>query len=97
MREHRESYTFQPVPREENLIEYANHILCHFEGATDQYTRYEYALERFLYWRQTNMALDTIAYVRTKNRLLIDKMTKRRNCTFIDVNDFRTTNHNVQS
>lgn len=61
MREHRQTFAVQPGPREESMSDYANHILKYFDAAIERYTKYGYALQRFLYRRQTNQALEAIA------------------------------------
>ncbi|XP_031636067.1 uncharacterized protein LOC116348961 [Contarinia nasturtii] len=117
MRLHRESFDEQPGPRAEDHKSYADHILRHFEEKFTAYTQYEYALQAFLQYIDTNRALDAYAtklidgkqtfifvgdrfiaadspargYIRSKVRDLFEKLKRRRKCTVVEVDEFRTT------
>lgn len=60
MRTHRETFDEQPGPRSEDYDTYADHILRHFNEAIAVYTQYEYALQDFLQYVDTNRALDAL-------------------------------------
>lgn len=117
MRDHRETFAEQPGPRSEDYNVYADHILRHFNEKFKAYTQYEYALQDFLQYVETNRAIDQLingliggkktfvfvgdaflpgnspakGYVRSKVRLLFERMGRRRNCTVFGVDEFRTT------
>ncbi|XP_031616702.1 uncharacterized protein LOC116336741 [Contarinia nasturtii] len=117
MRLHRESFDEQPGPRAEDHKSYADHILRHFEEKFTAYTQYEYALQAFLQYIDTNRALDAYAtklidgkqtfifvgdrfiaadspargYIRSKVRDLFEKLKRRRKCTVVEADEFRTT------